>query len=145
MQIQKPEWKCPNVAYIMRGKPIVTINERKHYQICWENLKYKDEYIDIFYVQTMEDISKFKCKRHPPGELPPSPKQCNLAASRRKEALKRMHKTRALWRAPCKPTLEERLQAVAQPEGSSPKQQRIVKEDDMLDLNIDPFFEELVQ
>ena len=56
-----------------------------------------------------------------------------------------MCKTRALQRTPPKPTPEERLQAVAQPERSSPKRQRIVKEDDMLDLNIDPFFEELVQ
>ena len=56
-----------------------------------------------------------------------------------------MCKTRASWRTPPKPTLEERLQAVAQPEGSSPKQWRIVEEDDMLDLNIDPFSEESVQ
>ena len=93
----------------------------------------------------MEDISKLKCKQHPPGEFPPSPKQCDLATSRRKEALKRMRKTRASQRTPPKPTPEERLQAVVQPEGSSPKRWRIVKEDDMVDLNIDPFSEELVQ
>ena len=46
---------------------------------------------------------------------------------------------------PPKPTLEEMLQAVAQPKGSSPKQWRIVQEDDMLDLNINPFSEESVQ
>ena len=51
VQIQKPEWKCPNVAYIMRCKPIVMINERKHFLIHWENLYYKDEYIDVSYVQ----------------------------------------------------------------------------------------------
>ena len=101
--VQKPEWKCPNVAYIMRGKPIVTINERKHYLIHWENLHYKDEYIDISYMQRMEDISKLKCNQHPPGELPLSPKQHDLAASRRKEALKRMDKTRASRRTPPKP------------------------------------------
>ena len=145
VQIQKPEWKCPNVPYIMRGKPIVMINERKHYLIHWENPHYKDEYIDVSYMQMMEDILKLKHKQHPPGELPPSPEQCDLAASRRKEALKRMCKTRASQRRPPKPTLEERLQAVAQPEGSSPKQWRIVKEDDMLDLNINPFSEESVQ
>ena len=73
----------------------------------------------------MEDISKLKCKQHPPGELPPSPEQHNLAASRRKEALKRMCKTRASQKRPPKPTPEESLQAVAQPKGSSPKQWRI--------------------
>ena len=145
VQIQNPEWKCPNVVYIMRRKPIVMINERKHYLIHWKNPHYKDEYIDISYLQTMEDISKLKHKQHPPGDLPPSPKQLDLAASRRKEALKRMCKTRALQRTPPKPTPEERLQAVAQPEGSSPKRQRIVEEDDMLDLNINPVFEESVQ
>ena len=72
-------------------------------------------------MQMMEDISKLKCKRHPPGELPPSPKQHDLAASRSKEALKRMHKTRASQKTPPKPTLEERLQAVAEPRGSCPK------------------------
>ena len=56
-----------------------------------------------------------------------------------------MCKTRALQRTPPKPTLEERLQAVAQPEGSSPKQWGIVEENDMLDLNINPFSEESVQ
>ena len=63
----------------------------------------------------MEDVLKLKCKQHAPGELPPSPEQRDLAAFRRKEALKRMCKTRASWRTPPKPTLEERLQAVAQP------------------------------
>ena len=86
-----------------------------------------------------------KHKQHSPGDLSPSPEQCNLAASRRKEALKRMHKTRALQRTPPKPTLEEMLQAVAQLEGCSRKQQRIVEEDDMLDLNIHPSSEEMVQ
>ena len=72
-------------------------------------------------MQRMEDISKLKHNQHPAGELPLSPEQCNLAASRRKEALKRMCKTRASWRTPPKPTPEEMLQAVAQPKGSSPK------------------------
>ena len=114
---QKPEWKCPNVGYIVTDKPIVMINGRKHYLIHWDNLHYKDEYIDISYVQKMEDISKFKYNWHPPGQLLLSPEQCDLAASRRKQVCK----TRALWRTPPKPTPVERLQAVAQPEGSSPK------------------------
>ena len=92
----------------------------------------------------MEDISKFKHNQHPPGELPLSPKQQDLAASRKKQALKWMCKSRASWRTP-QPRPEERLQAVAQPEGSSPKQWRIIEEDDMLELNIDPFSEDLVE
>ena len=111
--IQKPEWKHPNVGYIVRDKPIVTINERKHYLIHWDNLHYKDEYIDVSYMQKMEDASKLKHNQPPPGELPLSPEQHDLAASRRKEALKRMHKTRASWRTPPKPTPEETLQVVA--------------------------------
>ena len=121
VHIQKPEWKHHNLACIIRDKPIVRINGRKHYPVHWENLNYKDEYIDICYMEMMEDISKLKHKQHPWDELPPSPKQYNLATSRRKEALKRIHKTRVSWRTPPKPTPEERLQAVAQPEGSSPK------------------------
>ena len=93
----------------------------------------------------MEDVSKFKHNRHPPGELPLSPKQHDLAASRKKQALKWMCKSRASQRTPPKPRPEERLQAVAQPEGSSPKQWRIIKEDDMLELNLDPFSEDLVE
>ena len=34
---------------------------------------------------------------------------------------------------------------MAQPEGSSSKQWRIVEEDDMLELNIDPFSEDMVE
>ena len=64
-----------------------------------------------------------------------------LAAFRRKQALKRMCKSRASHRTPPKPTLEERLQAVAQPKGSNSKQQRIV----MLELNIDPFSKDMVE
>ena len=132
------------MGYIVTDKPIIMINGREHYLIHWDNLHYEDEYIDVSYVQNMEDISKFKHNWHPPGELPLSPEQCDLAASRRKRALKWMHKSRALQRTPPKPTLEERLQAVGQPEGSSSKQWRIVKEDDMLELNIGPFSEESV-
>ena len=118
VHIQKPEWKHPHLACIIRDKPIVRINGRKHYRIHWDNPNYEDEYIDICYMEMMEDILKLKHKWHPPGELPPSPEQHDLAASRRKEALKRMCKTRAL--SP-RPTPEESLQAIAQPKGSSPK------------------------
>ena len=121
------------------------INGREHYLIHWDNLHYEDEYIDVSYVQKMEDVLKFKCSRHPPGELPLSPEQHNLAAFRREQAMKWVCKSRALHRTPPKPTPEERLQAVAQPEGSSSKQWRIVEEDDMLELNIDPFSEESIE
>ena len=84
VHIQKPEWKCPNLAYIIRDKPFVMINGRKHYPIHWETPNYKDEYIDICDMEMMEDILKLKCKQHPPGELPPSPKHHSFAASRRK-------------------------------------------------------------
>ena len=80
--IQKPDWKCANVGYIVTGKPIIMINGREHYLIHWDNLHYKDEYIDVSYMQKMEDVSKFKHNQHPPGELPLSPEQCDLAANR---------------------------------------------------------------
>ena len=111
----------------------------------WDYLHYDDEYIDVSYMQKMEDILKFKCNWDHPGELPLSPKQRDLAAFRRKQALKRMCKSRASHRTPPKPTLEERLQAVAQPKGSNSKQQRIVEGDDMFELNIDPFSKVMVE
>ena len=119
--IQKPEWNDPNVGYIVTDKPIITINGREHYLIHWDNPYYEDEYIDISYVQKMEDVSKFRHNWHPPGELPLSPEQHDLAASKRKQGLKRICKARASWRTPPKATLEERLQTVAQPKGSNPK------------------------
>ena len=70
VHIQKPEWKRPNLAYLTRCKPIVTIDGRKHYLIHWENLNYKDEYIDIHYMETMEDISKLKHKQHNTKQKP---------------------------------------------------------------------------
>ena len=121
VQIQKPEWKHPNIGYIVTDKPIIMINGREHYLIHWDSLGYADEYIDVSYVQKMEDVSKFKHNWHPPGEAPLSPKQCDLAAFRREQALKWVRKSRASCRTPPKPTPEERLQAVAQPKGSSSK------------------------
>ena len=44
----------------------------------WDYLHYDDEYIDISYIQKMEDILKLKCNRYPPDELPLSPKQRDL-------------------------------------------------------------------
>ena len=49
VQIQKPEWKCPNMGYIVTDKPIIMIKGREHYLIHWDNPHYKDEYIDISY------------------------------------------------------------------------------------------------
>ena len=119
VQIQKPEWKCPNIGYIVTDKPIIMIHGREHYLIHWDNPHYEDEYIDVSYMQKMKDILKFKHNWHSPGELPLSPKQCDLAAFRREHTLKWVCKSRALHRTPPKPTPEEMLQAVAQPKGSS--------------------------
>ena len=105
------------------------INGRQHYPIHWDYPHYDDEYVDVLYVQKMEDILKSKCNHHPPGEVPVSPEQCKLAAFRRQEALKQVRKSRVL----CRTQLKE----------SSSKRWRIVKEDDTLDLNIDPFSDEL--
>ena len=98
VQIEKPEWKHPNIGYIVTDKPIMMINGREHYLIHWDHPGYDDEYIDISYMQKMEDILKLKCNQHPPGELPLSPEQHELAAFRRKQALKSMCKSRALHR-----------------------------------------------
>ena len=76
VQIQRSEWKRSDIGFILTDKPIIIINGREHYLIHWDNPGYADEYIDISYVKKMEDISKFKCKRHPPGEVPVSPEQC---------------------------------------------------------------------
>ena len=95
VQIQRPEWKRPNIGYIDHNRPIIMINGREHYPIHWDNPGYADEYIDISYVQKMEDVLKFKHNWHPPGEVPVSPKQCKLAAFRREQALKQVHKSRA--------------------------------------------------
>ena len=65
--IQKPEWKCASVGYIVTDKPIITINGREPYLIHWDNPHYEDEYIDVSYAQKMEDISKFKHNWHSPG------------------------------------------------------------------------------
>ena len=98
VQIQRPEWKHCNMGYIVTDKPIIMINGREHYPIHWDNPGYTDEYIDISYVQKMEDISKFKHNRHPSGEVPVSPEQRELAAFRREQALKLVRKSRASCR-----------------------------------------------
>ena len=33
VQIQKPEWKHPNIGYIDHDQPIMMINGRQHYPI----------------------------------------------------------------------------------------------------------------
>ena len=35
VQIQKPEWKRPNIGYIDHDQPIMMINGRQHYLIHW--------------------------------------------------------------------------------------------------------------
>ena len=127
VQIQKPEWKCPNIGYIDHDQPIMMINGRQHYPIHWNYRGYKDEYVDFSYIHRTEDVSKSMCIQHSPGGVPVSPEQHELAAVRRQEALKWVCKSRALHRT----NLKE----------SSSKQQRIVEEDDTLEINIDPFSE----
>ena len=121
VQIQKPEWKHPNIGYIVTDKPITMINGREHYLIYWDYPHYDDEYIDVSYMQKMEDVSKYKHNWHPPGELPLSPKQHDLAAFRRKQALERMCKSRASHRTPLKPTPEEKAASCDSTRRSSSK------------------------
>ena len=92
-----------------------------------ENPSYIDEYVDCSYVNKIEYISKSKCIRYSPGEVCFSPEQRKLAAVRRQEALKGLQKSRAS----CRRLLKE----------SSSKRQRIVEEDDTLELSIDLFAE----
>ena len=75
VQLQKPEWKHPNIGYIDHDKPIIMINGRQHYLIHWNYPGHDDEYIDVSYVQKIEDISKSKHNWHPPGEVLVSPEQ----------------------------------------------------------------------
>ena len=51
VQIQKPEWKCPNTGYNVTDKPIITNDGREHYLIHWYNPDYEDEYIDVSYLK----------------------------------------------------------------------------------------------
>ena len=103
------------------------INGGQHYPIHWNYRGYKDEYVDFSYVHKTEDVLKSTHIWHSPGEVPVTPEQHELAAVRRQEALKRVCKSRES----CRTELEE----------SSFKSQRIVKDDDTLELNIDPFSE----
>ena len=102
-------------------------NGRQHYLIHCDNPCYVDEYVDCSYVQKMEDVSKSKHTQYSPGEVWVPPEQRKLAAVRRQVAQKGLRKSRALGRR----LFEE----------SSSPQQRIVEEDDTLELSIDPFAE----
>ena len=42
--IQKTEWICPNIGFIVHDQPIMMINGREHYLINWNYQGYKDEY-----------------------------------------------------------------------------------------------------
>ena len=125
--VKMPRWKCENIGYIDPAEPLKMIYGRQHYLIQWKNPSYIDEYVDCSYLQKMEDISKSKRIQYSPGEVWVSPEQCELAAVRRQEALKGLRKSRVSHRR----LLEE---------SSSPRQ-RIVEEDDTLELSIDPFAE----
>ena len=101
--VKTPRGKHANIGYIDPAEPLKMINGRQHYLIHWENLNYKDQYVDCSYVQKMEDVSKSKCIQYSPGEVWVSPEQCELAAVRRQEALKGLRKSRAS----CRRLLEE--------------------------------------
>ena len=94
MLVEKPRWKCENIGYIDPAEPLMMIDGRQHYLIKWENPGHVDEYVDCSYVHKMEDVSKSKCIWYSPGEVKVSPKQCELAAVRRQEALKWLQKRR---------------------------------------------------
>ena len=93
--VKMPWWKPENIGFIDHSEPLKMIKGRRHYLIHWENSNYKDQYVDCSYVQKMEDISKSKCIWYSPGEVWVSPKQHELAAVRRQEALKGLRKSRA--------------------------------------------------
>ena len=113
MLVEKPRWKHGNIGFIDPAEPLMIRNGRQHYLIHWDNPCYEDENVDCSYAHKMENVSKSKC------EVWISPEQC--------VALKGLWKSRALGRR----LLEE----------SSSLQQRIVEEDDTLELSIDPFAE----
>ena len=103
--VKKPRWICANIgySYIDPDQPLLMINGRQHYLIKWKYPGYEDEYIDCSYVHKMEDILKSTHIQYSPGEVRVSPKQCELAAVRRQEALKWVWKSRAS----CRRQLEE--------------------------------------
>ena len=96
--VKKPRWKCENIGYIDPAQPLMMIHGRQHYLIKWEIPAYIVEYVDCSYVHKMEDVSKSKHIQYSPGEVWVSPKQCELAAVRRQEALKWLQKSRASCR-----------------------------------------------
>ena len=115
--VEMPWWKRGNIGYIDPAAPLTMRNGREHYLVHWENTGYKSEYVDCSFVCKMEDISKSKRTQYSPDEVHISPEQ--------HVALKGFWKSRTLGRR-----LFE--------ESSSPRQ-RIVEEDDTLELSIDPF------
>ena len=93
--VEKPRWKRGNIGYIDPTEPLMMMNGRQHYLIHWDNPGYVDEYVDCSYMHKMEDVLKSKHIRYSPGEVRVSPKQCELAAVRRQQALKWLWKSRA--------------------------------------------------
>ena len=117
--VKMPRWKHENIGYIDPAKPLMIRNGRDHYLIHWDNRGFGDEYVDCLYVHKMEDVSKSKCTQYSPDAVQISSKQ--------RVALKGLRKSRALGTR----LFEE----------STSWQQRIVEEDDTLELSIDPFAE----
>ena len=119
--VESPGWKRGNIGHIDPDHPLKMINGKQHYLIHWDNSSYDAQYVDCSYVCKMEDVLKSKCTRYSPDEVWISPKQ--------RVSLKGLQKDRALGRR----LFEE----------SSYRRQRIVEEDDTLELSIDPFAEVL--
>ena len=116
---KSPGWKCENIGRIDPDQPLWMINGKQHYLIHWDNSSYNAEYVDCSYVRKMEDVSKSIRTWYSPAEVWISPKQ--------RISLKGLRKDRALGRR----LFEE----------SSSWQQKIVEEDDTLELSIYPFAE----
>ena len=117
--VKSPGWKHENIGRIDPDLPLKIINGREHYLSHWDNSSYDPEYVDCSYVRKMEDVSKSKCTWYSAAEGQISPEQ--------RVSLKGLQKDRALGRR----LFEE----------SSSRRQRIVEEDDTLELSIDPFAE----
>ena len=121
--VKMPGWKCENIGYIDPAEPPMIRNGREHYLIHWDNRGFSQEYVDCSYVHKMEDVLKSKRTWYSPDEVWISSKQC--------VAVKGLQKSRALGTR----LFEE----------SSSRRQRIVEEDDTLELSIDPFAEVLLE
>ena len=119
MLVESPGWKHGNRGCIDPDQPLKMINGKQHYLVHWDNSSYDAQYVDCSYVCKMEDVSKSKCTWYSPDEVQISPEQCISMKGLRKDRAsgRRLFKESSSWRW------------------------RIVEEDDVLELRIDPFAE----